>query len=222
MTKILKVGDLRGKPDQMGDRIYSTKGISPTLAAQRGNNSKGSILITDLTQPQSKKSQQTLFPTTIYSLAVSLAKHFPLLEKEGDLTTQEELYSLTSHGFSKRNSQDSSYWKTSKDCYLITMEELSKPSSPRLLNWGMISNGKCLTQRISESPRIGKECSLSDILEENPDPKYFLSEKLIQGFINKKKIFSQRFNPLEKQGISPTLTSRYWKQGATDPYLYED
>ena len=58
----------------------------------------------------------------------------------------------------------------------MTVDELSKPSSPRLQNWGMAWNGKCLTARISEFPIIGKECSLSDILEDAVDDKYFLSE----------------------------------------------
>ena len=74
-----------------------------------------------------------------------------------------------------------------KDSYLITTETLSKPSSPRLLNLGMIANGKCLTARISESHRIGKECSLSDILEEQVDPKYFLSEKIQERLLNQLK-----------------------------------
>jgi hypothetical protein len=52
----------------------------------------------------------------------------------------------------------------------------STQSSPRLMNWGMTVNGKCLTAKISESHRTGKECSLSDILEEQVDQKYFLSE----------------------------------------------
>ena len=44
---------------------------------------------------------------------------------------------------------------------------------------GMMQNGKCLTARISEFHKTENECSLSDILETNPDPKYFLSwEKL--------------------------------------------
>ena len=116
-------------------------------------------------------------PTSTSSLEDSPAKHLVLLESGGDLTTPEELYSLTSQGFSKKNNQETSYWKMSKDCYLMTEEELSKPLSPRLLNWGIVWNGKCLTQRISESHRIGKECSLSDILEEQVDQKYFLSEK---------------------------------------------
>src|SRR6266702_7525374 len=131
----------------------------------------------NLTPDQLPASQQMKSPTTIYSSADFPVSHFLLLEKEGDLTTPEEHSSLISRGFSKKSIQDTSYWKTSKDCYLMTMDELSKPSSPRLLSWGMISNGKCLTQRISESPRIGKESLLSEILEETPDPKYFLSEE---------------------------------------------
>src|SRR3990167_5679926 len=134
----------------------------------------------------SLKSTQQSFPT-LTSLSVdSPVKHLALLEKEGDLTTQEELYSLTSQGFSKSKDPNSSYWKTSKCCYLMTLDELSKPSSPRLLNWGMTSNGKCLTQRISESPKIGKECSLSDVLEDSVDEKYFLSEKQVKSLIRPK------------------------------------
>ena len=125
----------------------------------------------------SQKSTKKNYQTLTSSLEDSLAKHFLLLEKEGDLTTPEELSSLTVQGFSKKNNQETSYWKTSKGCFLTTTEELSKPSSIRLLNWGIVWNGKCLTQRISESHRIGKECSLSDILEESPNEKYFLSQE---------------------------------------------
>jgi len=60
-----------------------------------------------------------------------------------------------------------------------TKEKSLVKSSQGFQTWGMTVNGKCLTARISESHRIGKDCSLSDILEDNPDPKYFLSwEKL--------------------------------------------
>ena len=124
------------------------------------------------------KSTQQNSQTSTSSLEDSLVKRLVLLESVGDLTTPEELSFLTSLGFSKKSDQEISYWKMSKDCYLTTLEELSKPSSPRLQNWGIAWNGKCLTQRISESHRIGKECSLSDILEESPNEKYFLSPKV--------------------------------------------
>ncbi|CXF35756.1 methyl transferase [Streptococcus pneumoniae] len=57
----------------------------------------------------------------------------------------------------------------------------SRPLSQPWMNWGTTWNGKCLTARISESPKIGNECSLSDILEENVPEEFFLSaEKISQ------------------------------------------
>jgi hypothetical protein len=53
------------------------------------------------------------------------------------------------------------------------------------MNWGMTSNGNVLTARISESRRIGNEYSLSEVLEDNPDPKYFLSESALQRMLDK-------------------------------------
>ena len=42
---------------------------------------------------------------------------------------------------------------------------------------GMMLNGVCSTVKTSESHRIGKECSLSDILEDAVSQKYFLSKE---------------------------------------------
>lgn len=56
----------------------------------------------------------------------------------------------------------------------------SKRSSVRWQNWGILSNGKCLTAKISESHKIESECSLPDILEESVPEKYFLSQQTIQ------------------------------------------
>ncbi len=55
----------------------------------------------------------------------------------------------------------------------------SKPSSARLMSWGMMSSGKCLTAKISACHKTESGCSLLDILEPAssvPD-KYFLSDK---------------------------------------------
>lgn len=41
-------------------------------------------------------------------------------------------------------------------------------------------NGKCLTADISEYHRIERESSLSDILEDSPDKRYFLSQQTIK------------------------------------------
>ena len=42
---------------------------------------------------------------------------------------------------------------------------------------GTLSNGKCLTAKISASPKTERGCSLSDILESSVDEKYFLSDQ---------------------------------------------
>ena len=70
--------------------------------------------------------------------------------------------------------------RTSKECLIMTQEKLLQLSSTPWMNWGMTHNGKCLTAKISESHNIEKGCSLSQILEGNPDQKYFLSEEQLE------------------------------------------
>lgn len=131
-----------------------------------------------------QKSTQTASPTSTSWLAGSLAKRLASRVRDLDLTKPEAHSSLTSLGFSKLKNQECSYWKTSKGFFLTTTEELSKPSSPRLLGWGMASSGKCLTARISASPKTGKGCSLSDILEKEVEERYFLSPETADRILN--------------------------------------
>ena len=61
---------------------------------------------------------------------------------------------------------------------------------------------------------------LKDVLEDNVDEKYYLSDKMINSFINRPQSVNFPFNPLDENSIySPCLTARYYKMGATDPYL---
>lgn len=60
---------------------------------------------------------------------------------------------------------------------------------------------------------------LKDVLEDEVDDKYFLSEKIIKGFINKKDAENYTFSPKDGNDISQCLTARYFKMGATDPYI---
>lgn len=93
------------------------------------------------------------------------------------LKTQEGLSALRClESFSKEESLICSL-RMSKDSYLTTMEEVLESSSSPWMRWGMTVNGKCLTLQTSESHNTEKESSLLDILEENPDQKYFLSEE---------------------------------------------
>jgi hypothetical protein len=75
--------------------------------------------------------------------------------------------------------------KTLKGYYLTTKGTRSELSSIRWMNLGMTQNGKCLTLKISESPKTEKGCSLSDILEEQVDEKYFLSSEVTKRLVLK-------------------------------------
>ena len=116
-----------------------------------------------------------------YSLEDFLAKLFQLLESGKDSRTQlEALYFLKSSG-SHLFSDPSIYsWKMSQDFLTTTTEEHSKPSSERWMSWGTWDSGLCLTAKTLEFRKTESECSLSDILEENPDPRYYLSEEKTQ------------------------------------------
>ncbi len=67
--------------------------------------------------------------------------------------------------------------------YSITKEGLrSRRSSERWMDWGMMWNGKCLTQRPT-FPKTVSGSSLSDILETHVPNKYFLSLDRLQHLI---------------------------------------
>lgn len=60
--------------------------------------------------------------------------------------------------------------------YLVLMEERTSLNfSLRWTKLGMMQNGRFSIPLISECRKTGKGCSLWDIIEENADPKYFLS-----------------------------------------------
>lgn len=62
----------------------------------------------------------------------------------------------------------------------------SRQSSEQWMSWGTVWNGKCLTADTSESHRIERGSSLSDILEKSVDEKYFLSQKAIDRLMSYK------------------------------------
>ena len=112
-----------------------------------------------------------------YSLADFLVRLSVSLGKEKALKIHEELSSMKLQGLHELTDTKLYSLRTSMD-YSTTNKEIPlRLSSESWMRWGMMSNGRCLTARISVSHRIGKECSLSDILEEKVDQKYFLSEK---------------------------------------------
>lgn len=162
----------------------------------------------------SGKFQRMRYPTTTFCAEDFLASHSVLPAKGKDLKT------LGVHCSSRLlESQEPKRLriyslKMLRDCYPTTTEELSRQLSARLMNWGMTLYGWCLTAETLEFLRVGRECSLSEILEDFPDQKYFLSEKQKAMFTPTEKIRrigeisphqgGQVYSP---DGMAPTLTT---------------
>ena len=107
-----------------------------------------------------------------------------------------------------------------------------------------MQNGEYSTRNFSVSHRIGKECTLSDILEDTVDARYFLSDKSFakliyfedMGNIRKNReglnnviqiamCKAERNNPNQyrvysKYGISPCLNKA--EGGGRTPYIYQN
>ena len=68
---------------------------------------------------------------------------------------------------------------------LATAVKISQQSSIPSLNAGMASSGGCLMLNTLEWRNDAAVCSLSDILEVNPDPKFLLSAKACLGILRR-------------------------------------
>ena len=108
---------------------------------------------------------------------VSPAKPFQLQESNWDLRTLEELYSMKLLEQPKKSNHAIYCLRTSETYYHTIKGKHSLEYLKSWMNWGMMSSGKCLTAKISESHRIGNVSSLLDILEENVPTEFFLSEE---------------------------------------------
>lgn len=113
----------------------------------------------------------------ILSLAASPAKPLVLPEKDKVLMTLEVLSSLKLQDLLKLSSLGILSVRTSKDFSRMTAGELSEQSSVQWQNWGIASNGKFLTARITACPKTWNASSLLDILETEVEEKYFLSSQ---------------------------------------------
>ena len=84
----------------------------------------------------------------------------------------------------------------------------------------MIVNGKCLTAKITECHRTGRESSLSDILEEHPDPKYFLSDLAMKNIFEKQTSKGARLHSPDDQQegkiVGETISSAHFAHIKTE------
>jgi len=136
-------------------------------------------------QEISEQSTQKRSLTTISSVLAFLVNHLASQEKDWDLKTPEGRCFLKSLGLSETKDPDIFSLKMLKGYLVMTKEKLSRQYLGFSPTWGMSINGKFLTARISEFPRTGSGSSLSDILEEQVDQKYFLSAKATQFLIRR-------------------------------------
>ena len=132
--------------------------------------------------------QQLTFLQPIAGVSEHPVKTFQSQENEQDLKEIEAVWLkkyLDLSGRLKKNIDPSGCsTKMLRECCQAIKDLTTSKYSIKWANWGTILNGNCSTQKISECPKIGKECSLSDILEEEVPEKYFLSEKATQRLLN--------------------------------------
>jgi len=113
------------------------------------------------------------------------AKHSALLESDKGLNILEEHCSLKLQGQLNKSNHGIYSLKMLKGYYLTTKVKRSEISSIRWMNLGMTLNGKCLTLKISQQKnaqhhKTESEFSLSHILEDQVDEKYFLSQEKVK------------------------------------------
>ncbi|VGQ35975.1 methyl transferase [Streptococcus pyogenes] len=106
-----------------------------------------------------------------------LAKLFHSQEDDWDLKILEGLSFLRLLERPNKSNHVFYFWKTSKAYSITTRDGRSPQTSPRWMNWGMMSNGRCLTVRTSKSRKTENGSLLSDILEDTVPDSYFLSEE---------------------------------------------
>lgn len=111
-----------------------------------------------------------------------------------------------------------------KDVITNALKEIYPDTNVVEINSSLVSAQSRKRLYWSNIPNItqpeDKKIFIKDILEEKVDDKYFLSEKLVNGFLNSKSVWKDRFKPIsDGNSKSPCLTARYYKMGKSDPYI---
>ena len=143
-------------------------------------------------------------PIVTSSLEDFRVQLFQLLEEEQDSVQKTHaVLSFLKYAESSVVKESHIYsLKMLRDSSTMTEDEPLELSSQVWMNWGMTCNGSVLTARISESHRIGSESLLSEILEDTPDQKYFLSEDVMQ-----KIAFNTEVNKIKNRGFGAKVVS---------------
>lgn len=122
----------------------------------------------------------------IVGASAHLAKVSPWLENEQDLTEQADLFekfSVFCPNSKRQIDPNGLSTKTLRECLQAAEDLISSQFSLKWGAMGTISNGLLLTASITEYPRTGSACTLSDILEPVVSEKYFLSGEQIKKIV---------------------------------------
>lgn len=158
------------------------------------------------TKATSEKSTRQTFLTTTYSAEDFPVSHSRLPENGRAWRKPEERYFTKLCGLPKPNAHRLYCLKTSKDYFQRKKDGLSTQSFRAWLNWGTLSNGKCWTANFTAYHNTEKECSLSDILENSVEEKYFLSDKAMNGL--KERAIKDKCPPVFKTAITKESTNK--------------
>ena len=100
--------------------------------------------------------------------------------------------------------RDAPHGLSQKTCLGSSVQEAvetSQRSSIPSLNAGMAWSGQCLMLNTSEYRNAAAVCSLSDILEADPDPKYSLSARACLGILNRADKRKRSLPPLLRTAL---------------------
>jgi len=118
-----------------------------------------------------------LFGISLVILNFGITRLSALQDPEKDSEIHAALSSLNWPAWLKPGSLRICCLKMYPACLTMTVGGHLRQSSTRWTDWGMLSNGNVLTARILASPSQETACTLSDILMNDVEEKYFLSPK---------------------------------------------
>ena len=120
---------------------------------------------------------------------VSPARTSPSLESREDCVASEVesiTASLTSSKARRKVINPHTYLlRTLRTCFQLMEASILPPFCLKWTKQGMTQDGRCLTPKNTESPRTGRGCSLSQILEAEADGKYYLSQEKTEELLKK-------------------------------------
>lgn len=132
-------------------------------------------------------SKQTTFQTQNCSVLDFLASRSLLQEKGRALRKPEERFFMKFAGLPEIKESLFCSLKMLKGCFQRKTDGCSQKFSQSWMGWGITANGRCLTAKISEFPKTGSGCSLSQVLEKDVSGKYFLSDQVAKKILEKTK-----------------------------------